>query len=513
MISIDKNHWDIMLTHPRREYHSDSATGGTFRLKENQLIGVSEGASVEQKLWEKYDFISNVFNHLNCLVIVLNDGGQVVQINETCMNITGLSMEEVEKQLKREFIEECNLLNGIFSGDSFHEVYKCDLQATSNRKVRISWSFTPIYNADRQVQHIVCTGIDITEINKVVEKLRFSCMHDALTGLYNRTYFEEEMSRLENSRHNPIGLIVLDLDGLKLTNDILGHDAGDSMLVAAAKVLQNSFRDGDVVARIGGDEFAVLLPHSGREILEVVRQRIEGAIEEYNKNNQGWPLSISMGFAARENSAKTISDLFKEADHNMYRAKLLQSWNVRHNIAGILKKILDIRDFMAEGHGERLENLMVAVADSIGLSPSRISYLKLMAQFHDVGIVGLPNHLLFKADPLTSEEMSALQKHSEIGHRIAGVVPDLAPIAELILKHHEWWNGNGYPLGLKWEEIPVECRILAIADAYDSMTSERPYRRAFKHEEALEELRCCAGTQFDPHLVPIVIEILERCKK
>jgi HD-GYP domain-containing protein (c-di-GMP phosphodiesterase class II) len=139
---------------------------------------------------------------------------------------------------------------------------------------------------------------------------------------------------------------------------------------------------------------------------------------------------------------------------------------------------------------------------------SKITDLRLLAQFHDIGKVGIPDRILFKRGPLTSEEASEMQRHSEIGHRIAMSAPDLAPIAEFILKHHEWWNGTGYPLKLKGENIPLECRILAIADAYDAMTSDRPYRRAMPHEDAIAEIMKCKGVQFDPELVLVFIELL-----
>jgi len=173
-------------------------------------------------------------------------------------------------------------------------------------------------------------------------------------------------------------------------------------------------------------------------------------------------------------------------------------------------KALEARDFITEGHATRLQSLVASVAEAIGLPERCINDLRLLAQFHDIGKVGLPDRILFKPDSLTREEYIEMQWHCEIGHRIALSAPDLSPIVDLILKHHEWWNGGGYPLGIKGEEIPVECRILAIADAYDAMTSDRPYRKAMAHMEAVEELKRCSGTQFDPDLVSRFIQVLER---
>jgi HD-GYP domain-containing protein (c-di-GMP phosphodiesterase class II) len=146
----------------------------------------------------------------------------------------------------------------------------------------------------------------------------------------------------------------------------------------------------------------------------------------------------------------------------------------------------------------------------LGVTMRHISDLSLLSKFHDIGKVGVPDRILFKPSTLTTEEMLEMQRHCEIGHRIAQSAPDLAPIADWILKHHEWWNGKGYPLGLKGEDIPLECRILAIVDAYDAMTNNRPYRKALSPKKALIELKRCSGTQFDPCLVSKFVEMLEQ---
>jgi HD-GYP domain-containing protein (c-di-GMP phosphodiesterase class II) len=214
----------------------------------------------------------------------------------------------------------------------------------------------------------------------------------------------------------------------------------------------------------------------------------------------------------REEPSVSIDELFKEADNNMYREKLHHKESARSAIVHALMRALAARDFITEGHAERLQRLVAGMAVAIGLPESNAADLRLLAQFHDIGKVGVPDSILFKPGPLTPEERSEIERHCSIGHRIALSAPDLAPIADWILKHHEWWNGEGYPLGLKREEIPLECRILAIADAYDAMTSDRPYRKAITHEEAVKELERCAGSQFDPVLTPKFIQVLKNIK-
>jgi len=220
-------------------------------------------------------------------------------------------------------------------------------------------------------------------------------------------------------------------------------------------------------------------------------------------------LSISAGFAVRNGSHRSPKDIFKEADNNMYRKKLYRTQSVRSTLVKTLINTLKARDLVTERHVTRVEKLLVGMAALIGLPESTTSDLSLFAKFHDIGKVAIPDSILFKEGPLTSGEWTEMKRHSEIGYRIALSAPDLIPIADWILKHHEWWNGKGYPLGIKGEETPIECRLLAIVDAYETMTSVRPYRRAFFHNEAVAELLRHSGTQFDPHLIEKFLQMIE----
>ncbi|MDD4588273.1 MAG: PAS domain S-box protein, partial [Heliobacteriaceae bacterium] len=349
---------------------------------------------------------------------------------------------------------------------------------------------------------------DVTERKKMEEELKYFSLHDPLTRLYNRTFFEEEMRRLGDGRCTSIGLIVCDLDGLKFVNDTLGHESGDSLIEVAARLIKQCVRVSDMVARIGGDEFAILLPNNDSESVEAACNRIRKAMKQYNVANPELPLSISIGYATRTGTPKDMRELFREADNNMYREKLSRSRSTRSAIVQVLKKAMEARDFITEGHAERLQDMAAGLAETIGLSSRRIADLRLLAQFHDIGKVGVPDHILFKQGPLTIEETREIRRHCEIGQRIALTAPELIPIADWILKHHEWWDGQGYPMGLKGEKIPLECRILAIVDAYDAMTSDRPYRKAMSTQKAITELYRYMGIQFDPQLVPKFVQIL-----
>ena len=365
-------------------------------------------------------------------------------------------------------------------------------------------------NSSGQIVRSIGMVQDITERKDYEIKLQFMSIHDQLTGLYNRYYFEEQLHCYSKSRQFPISILSADLDGLKLINDTMGHARGDQLLIECANVLRKSLRNCDVLARIGGDEFAAILPTADAAIGEKICNRVRQNLAELVQNDMRLPLSMSLGlatsFCPEEN---TLIELLKKADDLMYRDKLYHSKSKRNEIVQALMTALAERDFIAEGHAERVQQLSYKMGVQLGLTSRQLADLALLGQVHDLGKVGIPDHILFKPETLSEEEWDIMKMHPEKGYRIASSSPDLANIAEFILKHHEHWDGSGYPLGLKGKEIPIECRILGIVDAFDAMTSERPYSNAMDEKAATAELKRCAGSQFDPALVEVFIAIFD----
>ncbi|MGM5484236.1 MAG: HD-GYP domain-containing protein, partial [Nanobdellota archaeon] len=219
--------------------------------------------------------------------------------------------------------------------------------------------------------------------------------------------------------------------------------------------------------------------------------------------------SIAMGHSIKKKETQNIEDIIEEAEKRVYKHKLVESQSARSAIISSLVKMLREKLLETEAHSKRIKRLAVKMGRKLNLEDNKIDDLKLLANLHDIGKVGVPNPILLKPASLNKKEWKKVKKHSEIGYRIAQSCSQLTPISDAILYHHEWWDGSGYPRGLKKEEIPLISRIIAIIDAYDVMIHERPYTKTMNKKDTIHELKRRAGKQFDPHLVGKFIEIIK----
>lgn len=341
------------------------------------------------------------------------------------------------------------------------------------------------------------------------EKLYYLSYHDQLTGLYNRFFFEARLRQLSEKPEYPTTIISTDIDGLKLINDTIGHSAGNRLLKICAGIVSESLNGEGILARIGGDDFSAILPLVSKEEGEKIARQIRYQVNYYNRAHANLPLSLSIGVATTEDRSISLKKLLKLAEDQMVRNKLHRHGSASNNVVRSLVTAIGERDNYSQGHAKRLEKMCLSVGEKMGLSSQQLADLALLAQVHDLGKVAIPDAILFKPGPLTEEEWQIMKRHSEKGYRIASSSTDLAAVANLILRHHEHWDGSGYPLGLKGSEIPVECRILAIADAFDVMTNERSYKKPVSVKTALQELRACSGRQFDPYVTEIFVNLVK----
>jgi len=344
----------------------------------------------------------------------------------------------------------------------------------------------------------------------VEEKIRYISYHDKLTDLYNRHFLEIEMQRLDTSRQLPISIIMVDLNGLKLVNDTYGHKTGDKMLVRAAEILSNSCRKEDIIARWGGDEFIILLPQTSLQVANAISNRINRECRQVEV--EGLPISMSLGVATKDFTQKSMEKTLAEAENNMYQQKLVESKSARNAVMETLLKTLEAKCFETKAHTRRMEEIALKIGERLELPPSELNRLQILIMLHDIGKINIAEETLNKKEALTQEDWETIKQHPEIGCRIARATEEFAFVAEDILAHHERWDGNGYPQGLKEEEIPLLARITAIADAYEVMSNGRPYKQAMEKEMIINEFKNHAGKQFDPQLVDIFLSIISSSK-
>jgi diguanylate cyclase (GGDEF)-like protein/PAS domain S-box-containing protein len=337
-------------------------------------------------------------------------------------------------------------------------------------------------------------------------EIHYVTFHDPLTSLYNRSFFEEEVERLNVRRQMPMSIVMGDVNGLKIVNDAFGHLEGDRLLKAVSECLKSSLRSDDIIARWGGDEFIMLLPQTNTQSAESLVSRIKKALTQITGFDL--PISVSFGIGTKSDVDQDFRETLVSAEEKMYRDKLLNNISMRSRTVKVLEKSLLNKSYETEEHTEKIKSLSRDFGKFIGLSEAELDNLLLLGALHDIGKIAVPEEILTKAGSLTSEEWKKIKSHPEAGFRIALSSPELVGIADEILSHHEWWDGSGYPRGLVGESIPLLARIMSIIDAYDVMTSGRPYKHPVSCEEAIEELRRCSGKQFDPGLVDSFVNLL-----
>jgi diguanylate cyclase (GGDEF)-like protein len=301
-----------------------------------------------------------------------------------------------------------------------------------------------------------------------------------------------------------------DANGLKLINDAFGHQEGDRFLQEIAAILKSCCRKEDMVARLGGDEFAIMLPRTNHGVSMEITERIKKICKE--KSSAPFEVSMALGVATKDDPSKSIEVILKEAEDRMYRNKLLESKSFRTSLLSSLRQTLFEKSHETEEHTRRLQRLALQIGNALKLPDSILDELTLLANLHDIGKIAIPEEIIIKPDRLSLEEWDLIRKHPEIGYRIANSSPEMVPVAEGILSHHEWWNGAGYPRMLFGKEIPLASRIISVVDAYDVMIYGRPYKKALSKQEALVEIKRCAGSQFDPLISQVFLKILSGAK-
>ena len=425
---------------------------------------------------------------------------RLIDSNHSHEILTGLKKEEISGKYFSEIhknIEPQNLDSLIWTIKTGESTCYEKFQKNTN------YYYEVLASRPKENQLVVILN-DITGSKQAEERLHYLSYHDQLTGLYNRRLFEEQLQRLNSKNYFPLIITMADINGLKLVNDSFGHTVGDKYIQKVTEVLREGFREKDIICRLGGDEFIILSPNTEeKEIKELIGRINERTkLEAVNKIT----LSVSFGYSIKDREEESILEVLKKAEDYMYKKKLLESAGIRGKTIYTVMAALHEKNPREEQHSLRVSELCEKMGTALGLQEDEVKELKTVGLLHDIGKVAIEEGILNKNGKLVEEEWVEIKKHPEIGYRILSSVNELSEMADYVLAHHERWDGNGYPKGLKGNEIPVQSRIIAIADAYDAMISERSYRQALPREYAISELVKGAGTQFCGEYVNVFID-------
>ena len=374
--------------------------------------------------------------------------------------------------------------------------------------------------AARMATFIRETSFELEQINSKLrvmnEHLQDVATTDSLTGLENRLAFDELLNNIsqEDAEAHTWTMVLMDVNGLKYANDTFGHQAGDALIVAAGEAIKKAYGAKGNCFRIGGDEFAVVT-RAPRDSLFLLYSNLMRNIEEYNKTAL-YHLSIAVGESRLHSDTgirKSISDWKMEADLNMYRDKVRYHKPVENNENQSLKDLIhclisveEAKDSYTAHHSERVKEFSELIARSLGLSEASVSLITHAAHLHDIGKMGINDNVLGKPGKLTDEEFSIIKQHPVIGAKILMQSNYTHELVQIVLHHHERYDGRGYPEGLKGEDIPIGARIVAIADSIDAMTSKRVYRDAMSLDYCREEIERNLGVMYDPAIGKVVLE-------
>ncbi len=359
---------------------------------------------------------------------------------------------------------------------------------------------------DGEVIGAVVTFRDNTERKHREERIKYLSYHDSLTGLYNRMYFEDAIEQLDMEENLPIAIVYCDVNGLKLTNDVFGHNAGDELLKKSAEVLQRTNNGDSIIARVGGDEFAILLTKVTDEYVSDLVNSIKELLSK--EKIAAIKCSMSIGYDRKTKMDQDIYRTLKIAEDEMYKLKIMNRNTVNSDMVTTLIESLHSKSAREKAHSETVSKMCIDVGKAMKLSEPEIKKLADAGYYHDIGKIMLEEELLNNRGQLKDEEKKTMQQHAMVGYRILNLFDETIDISEAILSHHERWDGLGYPKGLKGEEIPILSRIIAIVEGYDSMTNAEN-QHSVSHEEALQELIEQSGIKFDPSIVDIFVSMMK----
>ena len=478
------------------------------------FMDITKRKNLEQKIYSEKEQFRTTLLSVGDGVISTDSRGRIRLMNPVAEHLTGwtqneaqgLPFEKVFKIINEYTGETCeNPVEIVLETIDIIELANNIMLISKNgRRIPIEDSAAPIINEAGSIMGVVVVFRDFTEKKEKLNEIEYLSYHDHLTGLYNRRYIEDSLIRLDTPRNLPFTIMSLDMNGLKLTNDAFGHEMGDKLLISCGKMLREVCREDDIIGRVGGDKFMILLPNTDEVAALRIKERLEIASKKIKLDSV--IVSLAMGFATKDTKDMEIQTVMSKADNNMYQNKLKYGKIMRSQTIELLLKNINLKYGSEQIHTERVSQYCEAIAREMEFSENEVDKIKTAAVLHDIGKIMISTEILNKPGRLSQDEYEIIKKHPETGYQILKSVDEYAPFALDVLHHHERIDGKGYPEGLKGEEIPLVARIIAVADAYEAMTANRPYHIQKTKDEAIQELIRCSGSQFDPEIVRVFVE-------
>lgn len=481
------------------------------------FIDITERKSYEQQLYHEKEKFRITIASIGDGLIATDANGTVTLLNEQAEKLTGWEQKDAigkpfddvfniiseETRAKRESPIQRVIKSGLIIGLANHTA----LISKYGAEYSIADSAAPIKDSNGNIKGVVIIFRDVTEEKRRQDQINYISYHDSLTGLYNRRFFEEQLTKINHEENLPISIIMGDVNGLKVTNDAFGHAEGDRLLQRASDAIRAGCRSDDIIARWGGDEFVVLLPKTQKSAAEEIVERITKIETEMKIGPIN--VSVSFGCGVKETISENILTALKNAEDHMYENKLSESEGMKGNLIIAILNTLCEKNPNEIKHFKRVGDLSQKIGKALHLPKDDLSKLKAIGRFHDIGKIAISNTILTKQGPLTQQEWDEIKRHPDIGYKILKSCRETANLSEYVLSHHERYDGKGYPSGLKGEEIPLLSRIISVADSFDAMTSDRSYRRALDTKDAISELVKNKGTQFDPAIVDVFLKLFD----
>ena len=449
--------------------------------------------------------------------IFSNNTGKALRLNPKFAEIHKREIDELMSldwtaySHPEEIHENQRLIGQMISGETNGFSMDKRIIRGDGSTIWVNMVITP-YHLDTGESCHLCMMEDITFSKMKEQEIEYLSYHDSLTGLYNRRLFEEEMRRISISRKLPVSIIMGDVNGLKLINDSFGHKAGDRLLQEAALLLRENCREEDFLARIGGDEFVIILEGADQQLTEQVCNRIQKSFRAYSsrKDKRTFYLSISLGSATKTSHDQTMDLLMKEADEKQYQKKHQMKKRVRQEMLAAIKGELEQNRGMSPEARQELDHIVSEMGTMLHLTPARRNNLRMLLEICEIGRLTLPASLRNKPVwEMSPEEYQKYVKHSETGYRIVSGAPETKKIAQDLMAHHENWDGTGYPKGLKGREIPLLARIARVVDFYQEATQGQLPTEKKMVEELIKGMKFAEGTLLDPEIAEVFARVLE----